>query len=42
MVCQDIDRIASGERLGVTVVEPKGDLVREVEAYARGGGFRCW
>lgn len=38
MVCQDIDRIARGERLGVTVVEPKGDVVREVEAYARAKG----
>lgn len=38
MVCQDIDRIAAGEHLGVTVVEPKGDLVREVEAYARARG----
>jgi len=38
MVCQDIDRIARGERLGVTVVEPKGDLVRQVEEYARSRG----
>jgi hypothetical protein len=33
MVFQDLERLAAGEKLGVTVVEPKGDFVAAVAAY---------
>lgn len=39
MVGQDLRRMAWGERLGLTVVEPKGDLVREVAEMARDMGI---
>jgi len=39
MIYQDLEAMARGERLGVTVVEPKGDLADSVAAMAREMGL---
>lgn len=38
MIRQDIARIAAGEELGVTLLEPKGDLVAEIASFCRDEG----
>jgi len=41
MIRQDISRLASGEQLGLTVLEPKGDLVFEIAAFCKAKGVPC-
>lgn len=35
VIAQDLIRLARGKKLGVVVLEPKGDLIRDVEAIAK-------
>lgn len=41
MIRQDIARLAAGEELGLTVLEPKGDLVVEIAAFCKSSGVPC-
>jgi hypothetical protein len=41
MIRQDIARIAAGQELGITVLEPKGDLVAEIACCCRETGVPC-
>ncbi|MHB1418248.1 MAG: type IV secretory system conjugative DNA transfer family protein [Bacillota bacterium] len=33
MIYQDLEKLAKGEKLGITVLEPKGDLVHDLSVY---------
>jgi hypothetical protein len=39
MILQDLERLRSGERLGITIVEPKGDLVSTIACICRKWGI---
>lgn len=41
MIRQDIARMAAGHKLGLTVLEPKGDLVEEIISFCREEGVPC-
>jgi len=41
MIRQDIARLAAGQELGLSVLEPKGDLIAEIACFCREEGVPC-